>query len=199
MNKMRTTSDEELIVMLKNGVFSAFGELYDRYWGPMIAKAHGRLKNQEDAEEVVQELFVKIWRRRERIELQFTFKTYIFAALRYEILDFLAKQLNRKDHFSIDETTHFDFPAQDDSFYSMEMKELQQQVNEIIEDLPEKCQLIFKMSRNDGFSNREIADQLSLSHRTVETQISKAIKTLKQTLKRINILLFLLFILFLFE
>jgi RNA polymerase sigma-70 factor (ECF subfamily) len=70
----------------------------------MLAKAFDRLKSQEDAEEVVQELFIKIWRRKERIELQFSFKTYIFAALRYEILDFLAKQLQRKNHLSIDET-----------------------------------------------------------------------------------------------
>jgi RNA polymerase sigma-70 factor (ECF subfamily) len=70
------------------------------------------------------------------------------------------------------------------------MKELQQQVNKLIGNLPEKCQLIFKMSRNEGLSSREIADQLNLSHRTIETQISKAIKTLRQALKNINALLF---------
>lgn len=186
MKKISASSDEELIAMLKDGDFPAFGELYDRYLNPMLAKAFDRLKSQEDAEEVVQELFIKVWRRRERIELQFSFKTYIFAALRYEILDFLAKQLHRKNHLSIEETDHMQVLVQGEEFYSLEMKELQQQVNEMIDNLPEKCQLIFKMSRNEGLSSREIANELNLSHRTVETQISKAIKTLRQTLKNIN-------------
>lgn len=190
MNKISASSDEELIAALKDGDFSAFGELYDRYWSPMLAKAYDRLKSQEDAEEVVQELFIKIWRRRERIELQFSFKTYIFAALRYEILDFLAKHLHRKNHLSIDETDHLQFLVQGEGYHSLEMKELQHQMNEMIDNLPEKCQLIFKMSRNNGLSSREIANELNLSHRTVETQISKAIRTLKGALKNINALFF---------
>jgi RNA polymerase sigma-70 factor (family 1) len=190
MNDLSAISDEELLVQVKDGHLSAFGVLYDRYWNPMLAKAYIRLKSQEDAEEVVQELFIKLWRRRDKIELKYTFKTYLYAALRYEILDFVATQTYLKNNLSTEETDVFNFAAQNDSHTSLEMKEFQQQINKIIDNLPEKCQLIFKMSRNEGFKTLEIAKHLNLSPRTVETQISKAIKTLRSALKNLNFILF---------
>lgn len=183
MNHLTANTDEELIAMVKNDILPAFGELYNRHWNALLAKAFDRLKSREDAEEVVQELFIKIWRRRQRIELQFSFKTYIFAALRYEILHFIAKQQYRKDDISIEGNDHLQFWAQEDEFHSMEMKELQQQVNLIIDSLPEKCKIIFRMSRNEGLSAKNIADQLNLSPRTVETQIGKAIRVLKKSFR----------------
>lgn len=183
MSRFNVKSDETLISILQDGDLSAFGELYNRYWKFLIAKAFDRLKSKEDAEEIVQELFIKIWRRRERIDLQFSFKTYIFAALRYEIMHFIAKQQYRKDDISIDSADYQEFWAQEEEFHSLEMKELEHQVNQIIDNLPEKCQIIFKMSRNDGMSAKKIAEVLSLSTRTVETQIGKAIRVLKKSFK----------------
>lgn len=180
MSKLKSKSDEVLISMLKDGDLSAVAELYDRYWKILLAKAFDRLKSRQDAEEIVQELFIKIWRRRERIELQFSFKTYIFAALRYEILHHIAKQQYRKDDISIDNAGYLELWAQEEEFHSLEMKELQQQINLIVDSLPEKCRIIFQMSRNEGMSAKKIAEELSLSPRTVETQIGKAIKVLKK-------------------
>lgn len=190
MSELQSKSDEVLISMLKEGILSAFGELYNRYWKLLIIKAFHRLNSREDAEEVVQELFIKIWRRRQRIQLQFSFKTYIFAALRYEIMYFIAKQQYRKDDVSIDDPDYIGFWAQEEEFHSLEMKELQQKVNVIVDSLPEKCRVIFKMSREEGMTAKNIADQLSLSPRTVETQIGKAIRVLKKHLK-VLILIFL--------
>ncbi|AMR32498.1 hypothetical protein A0256_14220 [Mucilaginibacter sp. PAMC 26640] len=186
MNNLSTISDEELLALVKAGHISAFGVLYDRYWNPMLAKAYSRLKSQEDAEEVIQELFIKLWRRRDRIELQYSFKTYLYAALRYEILDFVASQTYLKNNLSVEEAGIFDFAAENDSHSSLEMKEFQKQVNQIIDNLPEKCRLVFKMSRNDGFKTQEIAKELNISPRTVESQISKAIKVLRVALKNLN-------------
>ena len=183
MRKLKTHSDEVLIALLKEGDRSAVAELYDRYWKILLTKAFDRLKSREDAEEIVQELFIKIWRRRHTLELQFSFKTYIYAALRYDILHYIARQKHRKDDISLDATDDLQFWAQEEEFHSLEMKELQQRINLIIDSLPEKCQIIFKMSRNDGMSAKKIADQLNLSPRTVETQIGKAIRVLRQSFK----------------
>ena len=183
MSKLRANSDEVLISMLKDGDRSAVAELYDRYWKILLAKAFDRLKSREDAEEIVQELFIKIWRRRQTIELQFSFKTYIFAALRYDILHYIAKHKHRKGDISLDTTDDLQFSVQEEEFHSLEMKELQQQISLVIDSLPEKCQIIFKMSRNDGMSAKKIADQLNLSPRTVETQIGKAIRVLRKSFK----------------
>jgi len=187
MHKYQSESDELLLSMSANGDLSAFSTLYDRYWKALLAKAYARLKSKEDAEEVVQELFISIWHRRQKIELVYSFKTYLFAALRYQILSFIAKQQYRKDEISIDGADNSALWLQDDEFHSIEMKELQSKINLIVDQLPEKCRIIFKMSRNEGMSAKNIASALNISHRTVETQISKAIRVLKNSFKDYNV------------
>ena len=190
INQLNSRSDEELLYLFRLNDRAAFALLYDRYWKPLLAKAFDRLKNQEDAEEVVQELFVNLWRRREKIHVQYSFKTYIFAALRYEILHYIANEMKRKEGFAFDVEDALISIPDNDHFYTLEVKELEKQLEGLINNLPEKCRIIFKMSRNDEMSAREIADQLQLSHRTVETQISKALRFLKKALKSINLLMF---------
>jgi RNA polymerase sigma-70 factor (family 1) len=197
MSKYPNESDELLLSMSANGDISAFSELYDRYWKALLAKAFARLKSKEDAEEVVQELFINIWHRRQKIQLLFTFKTYLFASLRYEILSFIGKQKHRKNDISLESSENFDLWIQDEGFHSIEMKELQSQINLIVDQLPEKCRIIFKMSRNDAMSAKNIASTLKISHRTVETQISKAIRVLKNSFKGYNIHFLLVFFEFL--
>ena len=126
------------------------------------------------------------------IKLQYTFKTYIYAALRYEVYHFIGKHQFRKDDISLESSEHFELWAQDDEFHSIEMKELQSQVDLIVDSLPEKCKIIFKMSRNEGLSSKNIADQLNLSPRTVDTQIGKALRVLKTVLKDPKLTFFLL-------
>lgn len=183
MPNLKSHTDEALITMLKDGAVSAFDELYNRYWEALLAKAFDRVKSREDAQEIVQELFIKIWKRSSRIELQYTFKTYIYAALRYEIYHFIGKQQTRKNDISLESSEYFELWAQDEEFYSLEMRELQGQIDLIVNNLPEKCKLIFKMSRNEGLSAKNIANKLHLSPRTVDTQIGKALRILKIALK----------------
>ena len=180
MNKLQARSDEELISILRDGVASAITELYERYWKFLLAKAFDRLKSREDAEEIVQELFVKIWRRRQNIQLKYSFKTYILASLRYEILHHIAKQQYRKDDISLNSEEFNEFWVQDEAFHSLEIKQLQEKIEKVINTLPEKCKIIFKMSRNEGMSANQIANELKLSPRTIETQIGKALKILKK-------------------
>jgi len=183
MNKLQAKSDEELISILRDGNASVIAELYERYWKFLLAKAFDRLKSREDAEEIVQELFVKIWRRRKGIQLKYSFKTYILASLRYEILHYIAKQQYRKDDISLNSSELSEFWVQDEDFHSLEMKQLQEKIEQVIDTLPEKCKIIFKMSRNDGMSANQIANELNLSPRTIETQIGKALKVLKKHFK----------------
>lgn len=192
MPNLKSHTDEALITMLKDGAVSAFDELYNRYWEALLAKAFDRVKSREDAQEIVQELFIKIWKHSPHIKLQYTFKTYIYAALRYEVYHFIGKHQFRKDDISLESSEYFELWAQDDEFHSIEMKELQSQVDLIVDSLPEKCKIIFKMSRNEGLSSKNIADQLNLSPRTVDTQIGKALRVLKTVLKDPKLTFFLL-------
>lgn len=198
MPNLKSHTDEELITMLKDGAVSAFDEIYNRYWEALLAKAFDRVKSRQDAQEIVQELFIKIWKRSARIELQYTFKTYIYAALRYEIYHFIGKQQIRKNDISLESSEYFELWAQDEEFYSLEIRELQDQIDLIVNNLPEKCKLIFKMSRNEGLSAKNIAYQLHLSPRTVDTQIGKALRILKIALKGRDVHLILTLFQFIF-
>lgn len=191
MRDLTAKSDEELLYLVKEGNRAAFSVLYDRYWKVLIMKSLHRLKSQDDAEEVVQALFVNLWKRRERIALKYSFRTYIFAALRYELLHHIAKNMQRAAFLQLDELENTAVPLDFADAERLELKELQLEIDGLVDSLPAKCKLIFKMSREEGMSAREIAQNLDISPRTVETQIGKALKTLRSVLKKLPILYFL--------
>ncbi|WDF70306.1 RNA polymerase sigma-70 factor [Sphingobacterium oryzagri] len=184
-------SDEELLLLCQQGSRAAFAQLYDRYWLNLIKKALHKLERQEDAEEVVQTLFINLWRRRDNIQLRASFRTYLYTALRYEILQFIDTWIKRSAYVELDDAAVGLLPLDETDMGRMEVKELESNINEIINGLPEKCRLIFKMSRDEGMSAKQIAHELDISHRTVETQISKAVGIIKKTIQRFNILFFL--------
>lgn len=184
-------SDEELLLLCQQGNRAAFALLYDRYWLNLIKKSLHKLDSQSDAEEVVQTLFINLWRRRNNINLRSTFQAYVYTALRYEILRFIDAYIKQSGHLSLDNMLPMQQPTDESDMGRMELRELELEIREIVNGLPDKCRLIFKMSREDGLSAKQIAQELDISHRTVETQIGKAVRVIKTALKRFNALLFL--------
>ena len=180
-------TDQELIALLAADDEKAFRALYSRYWKRMLLKAYMQLGSQTDAEEVVQDAFINLWKRRHRIQLRYSFHTYIAAVVRYEIM---AKLAGRKVHEYI--------PVDDASVLSLadhstqqwlDFEELLQQVEHEVQQLPEKCQLVFRLSREKGLSEKQVAENLDISVKTVEAHIGKALKTLRVGLS--HILLFI--------
>jgi len=184
-------SDEELLLLCQQGSCAAFALLYDRYWLNLIKKSLHKLDNQSDAEEVVQTLFINLWRRRNNINLRGTFQAYVYSALRYEILSFIDSYVKQSVHLSLDNVLPMQQPIDDSEMGRMELHELELEIRDIVDGLPDKCRLIFKMSREDGLSAKQIAQELDISHRTVETQISKAVRVIKTALQKFNVLFFL--------
>ncbi len=184
-------SDEDLIRLLQIGDRKAFSVLYDRYWLDLVKKAVFKLGNQDDAEEVVQNVFVNIWKWRQSIHLKGYFKPYLYRILKNEVFRFIADRLKEKNHIQLDEISGLDAPSDISQMKQLEFKELQDQIDFHIQGLPEKCRLIFQMSREDGLTAKQIANELQISPRTVETQLSKAVRKLKDAIQRLNILLFL--------
>ncbi|MEJ5145322.1 sigma-70 family RNA polymerase sigma factor [Sphingobacterium sp. MYb388] len=176
---------------MKENKQQAFSILYDRYWLSSVKRSLHKLVDQNDAEEVVQNVFVSIWRLRDKIDLKGQFVHYLNAALRYEILRFLSNRLKKSSHLHFEDVLPTHVPFHDGDMLRLELQELQSGIDTIIDGLPEKCRLIFLMSRDEGMSAKQIANKLDISHRTVETQLSKAIRILKNAIHRLNILLLL--------
>jgi len=189
MSSYSTYSDGELIELLKSGDDIAFTSLYDRYWDKLLERAIVRLKSTDDAREAVQNTFIRLWNRKENLRIQYSFYTYIAAVLKYEIIRKLsdrkqaaldAEALPASGHESLADTS---------TQQLLDFNDLQQRLEASVQGLPEKCRLVFRLSREKGLSQKEIAETLNISPKTVEAHIANAIKKLRASLN----LFFLIF------
>ena len=177
MSFYKYLSDEQLLSRLRHDDQRAFSELYDRYWRKMFAVAVHRLNDSMDAEECVQDVFSNVWCRRKELEINHTLNTYLATAIKYRAIRLLDRQY-KKEKTQLYVAEQFSHAA-DASFIE---KELREGIEISVKALPEKCQLIYRLSREQGHSHKQIARQLSISEKAVENQITKAIKVIRRGL-----------------
>ncbi len=180
MGKTDDAGDKKLVAEFLKGKVQAFDLLYEQYSGRLYRFAFMLLKNREDGLDIVQETFLRIWKNREDLSEEKSFKSYLFTVSYNITVDLLRKRLNEKKYCEALEK-NFGFSQQ-----SIENRAdfmiLDHQIREIIEKLPPRRREIFKLSREKGRSNKEIAADLDISVKTVETQLNLALKFLKSRL-----------------
>lgn len=178
---MRTTnqrSDEELLELLKTDDIAAFEEIYNRYWEKLYVAAYKRLHLKEVCEEIVQDFFTKFWINRAHIDIRSSFAGYFFTAIRYQVLNYMEKEMvrtNYKDNLQFNLTNN-------STEESVLLNDLTQNLDRAVKELPERCRSIFELSRNEFKSNKEIAEMLDISEKTVENQLTKALRRLRRTI-----------------
>lgn len=172
------TNDKILLSKLKKNKSKAFDALFLKYHKQLVYFSFKYLKNIDDAEEVIQDFFTTIWERRNTIDIKISFKAYAYRSVYNNSI----KLLKNKQKISDQSEKELDVLKEDYHDY-LEEAELADKIHNTIESLPESCKKIFKMSRNDGLKYREIAEELNISIKTVETQISRALKKLYQNLE----------------
>jgi RNA polymerase sigma-70 factor (ECF subfamily) len=180
LNHFSTYTDEALVKLLPGSeAVKAFEELYNRYWEKLIVHATVKLKNEANAEEVVQQVFINLWRRRDKVAIKYTFHTFIASAVKFEIFNFLAKQQRLKSlHVAAADSLNEVDSTAGDSIFDHRMALLQEELSR----LPEKTRIIFSLSRQEEMSGKEIAEKLNISTKTVEAHITKALKQLRSAL-----------------
>lgn len=181
-------TDEELLLLLQSGNEQALTLLYKRHWEPLFLSAYQVLKDKEACKDLVQELFTELWQKSHRIQLTVSLKAYLSASIRYKVFRYIRQNPVREELF--DHMMERMEAASPES--KLAVKELQSLLNTLIDTLPEKCRIIFRMSREQHLSYKEIATQLNVSVKTVENQINIAIRKLRSALG--YALLLLLFI-----
>lgn len=187
--KISILSDEELLEQLQAGSKQAFTVLYDRYWKKLFTTAANKLNNLDEAEDVVQQIFISIWNRREELEIQSSFSAYLAVAVKYRVLKCLNARFRYK-HFSDITSNGAIAELSDDSTQLwLDYHDISNRVELLVEALPEKCRLVYEMSRIEGRSHKEIAATLELSEKTIEWYITKALKFIRTGLKFFFIIL----------
>lgn len=176
-------SDQELIELLKVKDQGAFAEIYSRYWNKLMAIAYNHTKDKSAAQEIVQELFIGLWNRRDQLEI-LNIGNYLATAIKFSIYKQIDKEKRRRE-VENNGTGFYNYSEDEEK---IEAKFLQEYINGLVEQLPEKCRLVFNYSRVQGLSIPEIADEMNISEKTVEGHLTKGLKTIKSNLKDSGIL-----------
>lgn len=173
-------TDDELIVLFKHGSESAFKEIYSRYWKSVFQVAYKKVHHKELAEELTQNLFVELWRKREDITV-ISISNYLFGSLKYSIINHYKAQLVRakfQDHLKVQ---HHD--SVDNTDYLLMLNELTDALSEGIARLPKKTGEVFKLSRMEHYSVKDISRELNISEKAVEYHITQSLKSMRFHLK----------------
>jgi RNA polymerase sigma-70 factor (ECF subfamily) len=187
---MTEISEITIFQQIKTGDETAFSRLFDHYYTPMCFFAAKFLNDMDISRSVVQQVFVDLWIKREKLNVKHSVKSYLFQSVRNRSIDYLRQQ---KNNIQISQRTEEMITA---PFHDLiEESEMYSQVNSTINQLPEKCREIFILCRQDGLKYSEIARELNISVKTVEMQMGIALKKIRSSLNNLQ-LLNLLFMVF---
>lgn len=184
-------NNEILITSLSNGDEDAYNFLIDTYHNKLCVYANSLIKNLYSAEDIVQNVFIKVWEQRTRLKPERSLKSFLYKAVYNEFIDLYRKN---QSLLSLEKAYH---EALNAIVLEEDSESLQRMVNVInneIENLPTKCKEVFVLSKKEGLTNIEIAEHLEVSVKTVEAQITKAFSILRSSLEtKVKSILFLLF------
>lgn len=172
-------SDQELLSLFREGDEAAFRFVYDRYWNKLYVIARKRLNDPLEAEEIVQDIFCNLWQKRYRLNLLKGFDNYFAIAVKYEVINRMAKMARASDY--IKDAAAALSELDEGTIQLLDYNQLQEQLKLTIASLPEKCRLVFTLKEEQGYTQKQIANELDISEKTVEAHLSKARKTLRDT------------------
>lgn len=188
MKAYESYSDIELLSYLKAGDHLAFNEIYDRHWEKLYQQAFRLLRDEATTLDVLQEIFTWLWANREQVRLK-SFAGYLAMAVRYKMANYIRHGKVKLDAFKkIADESLKELNTTVDSY---EVKELQTIIEQFTAQLPTRCREIFHLSRSAWLTNPEIAERLQLSEKTVENQLTIALKKLRLHLAKHSHLFFL--------
>lgn len=170
-------SDSDLLSLFKKGDDAAFELIYERYWQLLYVAACKVLADEEEAKDVVQEVFISLLHRGSSLEINVTLSAYLYSAVRYKVFDYISKKKVRQNH--LDSLDQYISAGNCPTDRALIVKEINAEIEKEIQNLPAKMKEVFELSRKDELSYKQIADTLNISDKTVKKQISNALKLLK--------------------
>lgn len=167
---------EELIPMLLSGDDITFERVYKHFLKPLHRYAINMLKDENLAKGMVQNVFLRLWERRSTLSLSGSIQAYLYRSVYHECLNYLRHEkvkMNYQDHLS------YTMKSKNEEGSSMELLDLKEKLQQALDVLPERCRTIFQLSRFEELKYQEIANELGISIKTVETQMGKALRILR--------------------
>lgn len=172
--------DEVLLKFLRISDELAFKEIYLRYWKGMYHSVLNKINSKEIAEDIVQSVFTKLWETRAKHSIQ-NLSAYLHTAVKYQVINYIRSAITKKSHLSV--VGEEEKKVENNTDLLLLVQELNDAIDNAIRKLPQKTQTIFRLSRFEQHSNKEISGIMDLSEKAVEYHISQSLKSLRFYLK----------------
>jgi len=189
MKEKKQVKGKSIINGIIKGEVKAFDKIFEIYNQKLYRFAKSILKNREDAKDVVQEVFVRIWQNRNEIKEYSTFKSYLFTIAYNIIVDHFRKRLKDKKYKDFLEANINEVDSSQEKH--IEFSDLNKLYEQSVEQLPPRRKLIYKMNRNEGLTYKEIAERLNISRNTVRNQMAKTLQFLRKKIGKETLLVML--------
>lgn len=184
---MQNLDDKLLFEKLREDKLDAFEEFFKKNQPYMVSYAYKFLDDWETARDIVQEVFISFWENKDKIIITTSLKAYLFSAIKNQCANNVKHQLVKQKFTSHAQAElhqmELAYLEADDPYLKLHTKELDKKIEQTINSLPEQCRLTFELSRYKGMKSKDIAKKMDISVRTVETQIYRALKVLRSSLK----------------
>jgi RNA polymerase sigma-70 factor (ECF subfamily) len=189
--------DIELVEKLHKGDITAFDLLYEKYSGLLYRFGFKYLKSEEEAKELVQSVYLKIWENHKELDRDLSFKSYLYTITYNDICKLFRKKAYLKRF--IDEMSYSVPPSSSETEEKIEYQSVLNRIHQIVERLPERQKVIFLKSRDEGKTTKEIASELNLSPGTIDNYISESLKFIRRILHKEDLLVVIVFLNLLFK
>lgn len=181
MPKYTTLPDDELIKCLQSGDEFAFSEIYNRYWDKLLAIGYYHTRNKQAAEDIVHDVMISLWKRKADVEID-SLQGYLATAVKFSVFKAIARDKRQRDL----KAGYVTDDGVSDIESNLDARFLQEYLHGAVEKLPDKARLVFTYSRIEELSIADIGKKMDLSPKAVEYHMTKALKSLRETLKKIK-------------
>ncbi len=193
LNQPSVVMDHELWEAIQDNSERAFAALFHRYSTKIYSTAYSYIRDPVICEQIVHDIFITLWSGRHTLQIK-SFKSYLTSAARYRVYKHIAANkiypIDYKE--SMEDCVYADYTSQNAGYNNLIDREMELEVDSYLANLPQRCRQIFLMSRRQLLSNDEIANELGISKRTVENQITYALRHLRFSLKDVSVILIVL-------
>lgn len=173
-------TDSDLIFSLREGDELAFKEIYRRYWYKLYAVVKRRIHSEEDAEEIIQDIFLDLWDRRGAVQIA-ELDRFLFTAAKYKVLNYIKAQIVRQNYQT--DTLKISEDTDCNTEEALALNDLNEAVRAGLDGLSEKAREIFRLNRLQGHSAREVAEMLHIPERTVEYHLTQSVRFMRSYLR----------------
>jgi RNA polymerase sigma-70 factor (ECF subfamily) len=182
-------SDEDLLLQMAADNQQAFTMLYRRYWSALFTTAVKVLRGRQEAEDVIQDVFLSLWNRRKELKIAGSLAAYLQVSIRYKAIHYIEKNITRRDYLALlTDVAINTLPASPE--IQLQLKQVQETISDVVAKMPSKMQEVYRLSRHEQLSHKEIAEKMGISSETVKKHVQHALQLIKAALGAASIGLF---------